>query len=136
MIRSLKIIFFIFLLNTFSHAQETFPINCVQESFKPVYAFINANIIISSEKEIKNGTLLIQDNLIIGVDSNLSIPENAITYDLKGDYIYPSFIDLYSSYGLKKPSKKSSGFGPQYESEKNGPYSWNEAIHPEIHASH
>jgi hypothetical protein len=37
----------------------------VQESFKPVYAFINANIIISSEKEIKNGTLLIQDNLII-----------------------------------------------------------------------
>ena len=136
MIRSLKIIFFIFLLNTFSHAQETFPINGVQESFKPVYAFINANIIISSEKEIKNGTLLIQDNLIIGVDSNLSIPENAITYDLKGDYIYPSFIDLYSSYGLKKPSKKSSGFGPQYESEKNGPYSWNEAIHPEIHASH
>ena len=136
MIRSLKIIFFIFLLNTFSHAQETLPINGVQESFKPVYAFINANIIISSEKEIKNGTLLIQDNLIIGVDSNLSIPENAITYDLKGDYIYPSFIDLYSSYGLKKPSKKSSGFGPQYESEKNGPYSWNEAIHPEIHASH
>lgn len=136
MIRSLKIIFFIFLLNTFSHAQETFPINGVQESFKPVYAFINANIIISSEKEIKNGTLLIQDNLIIGVDSNLSIPENAITYDLKGDYIYPSFIDLYSRYGLKKPSKKSSGFGPQYESEKNGPYSWNEAIHPEIHASH
>ena len=136
MIRSLKIIFFIFLLNTFSYAQETFPINGVQESFKPVYAFINANIIISSEKEIKNGTLLIQDNLIIGVDSNLSIPENAITYDLKGDYIYPSFIDLYSSYGLKKPSKKSSGFGPQYESEKNGPYSWNEAIHPEIHASH
>ena len=62
MIRSLKIIFFIFLLNTFSHAQETFPINGVQESFKPVYAFINANIIISSEKEIKNGTLLIQDN--------------------------------------------------------------------------
>ena len=136
MIRSLKIIFFIFLLNTFSYAQETFPINGVQESFKPVYAFINANIIISSEKEIKNGTLLIQDNLIIGVDSNLSIPENAITYDLKGDYIYPSFIDLYSSYGLKNPSKKSSGFGPQYESEKNGPYSWNEAIHPEIHASH
>jgi hypothetical protein len=109
MTRSLKIIFFIFLLNTFSHAQETFPINGVQESFKPVYAFINANIIISSEKEIKNGTLLIQDNLIIGVDSNLSIPENAITYDLKGDYIYPSFIDLYSSYGLKKPSKKSAG---------------------------
>ncbi len=136
MIRSLKIIFFIFLLNTFSHAQETFPINGVQESFRPVYAFINANIIISSEKEIKNGTLLIKDNLIVGVDSNLSIPENAITYDLKGDYIYPSFIDLYSSYGLKKPSKKSSGFSPQYESKKNGPYSWNEAIHPETHASH
>ena len=72
MIRSLKIIFFIFLLNTFSYAQETFPINGVQESFKPVYAFINANIIISSEKEIKNGTLLIKDNLIIGVDQNIT----------------------------------------------------------------
>ena len=52
MIRYLKVIFFLFLLNTFSYAQETFPINGVKESFKPVYAFINANIIISSEKEI------------------------------------------------------------------------------------
>ena len=136
MIRYLKVIFFLFLLNTFSYAQETFPINGVKESFKPVYAFINANIIISSEKEIQNGILLIKDNLIIDVDSNLTVPENAIIYDLKGDYIYPSFIDLYSSYGLQKPNKKSSGFGPQYESKKNGPYSWNEAIHPETHASH
>ena len=118
MIRYLKVIFFLFLLNTFSYAQETFPINGVKESFKPVYAFINANIIISSEKEIQNGILLIKDNLIIDVDSNLTVPENAIIYDLKGDYIYPSFIDLYSSYGLQKPNKKSSGFGPQYDSKK------------------
>ena len=46
MIRYLKVIFFLFLLNTFSYAQETFPSNGVKESFKPVYAFINANIII------------------------------------------------------------------------------------------
>ena len=129
-------IFILSILCKGIYAQETFPVNGVAENFKTVYAFTNANIIISHDKKIKNGTLLIKDNLIIGVDSNLEIPKNAVVYDLKGDYIYPSFIDLYSNYGLEKPKKTSSGYTPQYESNKKGAYSWNQAIHPEVDASY
>ena len=131
----LKVVFVLFIFCEFLFAQENFPKNGISENFKPTYAFKNANIIISPNEQIKNGVLIIKDDIIINVDSNLEIPENAITFDLQGDYIYPSFIDLFSDYGLSKVERKNTGYAPQYESNKKGAYSWNQAIHPEIHAS-
>ena len=115
-------------------AQETFPINGVSNTFEAIYAFTNAHIFTSPGNEIENGILLIQGDKIIAVDSNLTIPEGAIIKDLNGDYIYPSFIDLYSDYGLAKVSSGKYNYRPQYESSKAGAYHWNEAIHPEINA--
>ena len=116
-------------------AQETFPVNGVAQNFKPIHVFKNANIILNPNHEIKNGILIIQGNKIISVDSSLEIPIGAIIHDLNGDYIYPSFIELYSDYGLKKAKKGEYSYRPQYESNKAGAYHWNEAIHPEIDAS-
>ena len=116
-------------------AQETFPVNGVGNNFEPIYAFTNAHIVINPSNEIENGILLIQGNKIIAVDSNLNIPDGAIIFDLNGDYIYSSFIDLYSDYGLPKAQKSKYSYRPQYESKKSGAYHWNEAIHPEICAS-
>ena len=55
--------------------------------------------------------------------------------DLKGKSIYPSFIDLYSNYGLPeaKPPQRGRG-GPQMLSKKDGAYSWNQALKPEFRA--
>tara|TARA_B100000902_G_scaffold52161_1_gene58872 strand:+ start:840 stop:3854 length:3015 start_codon:yes stop_codon:yes gene_type:complete len=126
---------FIFISITI-HGQETFPVNGVENNFIPTYAFINANLIISPEKNIKNGTLIIQGDKIIQADSNVMIPENAIIQNVNGDYIYPSFIDLYSDYGLiKKTKNEKKSRRPQYKSNKSGAYHWNQAIHPEVHAS-
>ena len=116
-------------------AQETFPVNGVAETFNPIYAFTDATIISSPGVIYKNSTLLIQGEKILGLDSNLSIPNGAIIYDLNGNYIYPSFIDLYSDYGLPKAKKEKYSYRPQYKSKKAGAYHWNEAIHPEINAS-
>ena len=77
-------------------AQETFPLNGVSNNFEPIYAFTNAHIVLNPTNAIANGTLLIKGDKIIAVDSNLNIPKGAIIKDLAGDYIYPSFIDLYS----------------------------------------
>ena len=135
--KNLVKLLFLFLISYYnSYGQEAFPVNGVDENYKPTYAFINAHIVISGEKEIKNGTLIIRDRIILEVDSNIAIPNDAIVYNLKGDYVYPSFIDLYSDYGLKKTEKESSSYRPQYKSKKKGAYHWNQAIHPEIHASH
>ena len=115
-------------------SQESFPENGVKSTFSPIYAFTNAHLVISPEKEFVNGTLIIQGDKILAADSIVSIPEGAIIKDLKGDYIYPSFIDLYSDYGLTKPIRGEYSYRPQYESSKTGAYHWNEAIHPEINA--
>ena len=116
-------------------AQETFPVNGVLGTFKPIYAFTNANIISKAGVEFKKGTLIIKGDKILALDTNLNIPKGAIIYDLNGDYIYPSFIDLFSSYGLPKVKKRKHNKRPQYKSKKTGAYHWNEAIHPEINAS-
>ena len=135
--KNLIIILFVIIFNySYSFSQESFPVNGVANNFKPIHAFTNAHIVISSNKEIKKGTLLIKDNIILNVDSNITIPEGAIIHDLNGDYIYPSFIDLYSNYGLKETKKKDSDYMPQYKSNKKGPYYWNQAIHPEVIASY
>ena len=133
----MKIIQIAFALTLFNQifAQETFPLNGVEENFDPIYAFTNANIISQPGVEFKNSTLIIQGNKILKLDSNLNIPEGAIVYDLKGNYIYPSFIDLNSNYGLPKVKKGKYNYRPQYKSNKPGAYHWNQAIHPEIDAS-
>ena len=130
------LILMIFNISTF-FGQETFPLNGVKDNFNPIYAFTNAHIFITPEKKIKNGTLIVQDGKVIAADTNLIIPKDAIIKNLNGEYIYPSFIDLYSDYGIKKPIKKErKSRSPQYKSDKIGAYHWNQAIHPETQASH
>lgn len=117
-------------------AQEVFPIEGVKENFLPVYAFTNAKIIATAETEYQNGILIIQGNKIISVGEamNITIPEGAIVYDLEGDYIYPSFIDLYTNYGLPEIKKGIYSYRPQYKRKTKGAFHWNQAIHPEIDA--
>ena len=115
-------------------AQETFPVNGVADNYKPIYAFTNATIISSPGVEYKKSTLLIQGRKVLALDSNLNIPNDAIIYDLNGDYIYPSFIDLSSDYGLPRAEKEKYNYRPQYKNKKEGAYHWNQAIHPEINA--
>ena len=132
--RALKIII-LFVFYSHLQAQEVFSIDGVKENFIPIYAFTNAKIIASPETEYQNGVLIIQGDKIISVGEaiNITIPDGAIVFDLEGDYIYPSFIELYSNYGLPE-IKKIYSYRPQYERNKTGAYHWNEAIHPEIDA--
>ena len=126
----------IILLSIFcfpSFGQETFPVNGVTTEFEPIYAFINAHII-NPDNEISNGILLIQGDKILQVDTVVQIPKDAIITDLKGDFVYPSFIDLNTQYGLPKTKSKERSFRPQYDSKKEGAFHWNQAIHPEINA--
>ena len=134
--RLLLTAFFLAISCIWVFGQETFPVNGVNSSFEPIYAFTNAHIVISPNSEIKNGSLLIQGDRILAVDSNLTIPKGSIINDLQGDFIYPSFIDLYTNYGLPEIKERESySYRPQYKSKKKGAYHWNEAIHPEINAS-
>lgn len=129
----LLLIFSIFLTKT--HAQDYFPNNESIHSKNDNYTvFTNATIYVTPTQKIEKATLLIQDGKVTGVGNNISIPKNSITINLEGKTIYPSFIDIYTSFGVEKPKSNSgSGRSPLYDTQRAG-YYWNESIRSEVNA--
>jgi imidazolonepropionase-like amidohydrolase len=121
------------------HAQETFPVNGVADKRSKVYAFTNATIVKDAQTVLQNATLLISDGKIISTSTAITIPKDAVVIDCKDKYIYPSFVDIYSDYGIAAPQRGAGGFnfsGPaQLTSSTKGAYGWNQAIKPETDAS-
>ncbi|MBI2280473.1 MAG: amidohydrolase family protein [Bacteroidetes bacterium] len=126
-----------FLLGSFifAKAQETFITNGTKNKIQNYYAFKNATIFVDYQTKIENGVLIIKERKVVevGTTSAVKIPANAVVYDLKGKFIYPSLIDIYTDYGMPKVEKDGkSRFSQQFETEKKGAYNWNQAVHPEV----
>jgi imidazolonepropionase-like amidohydrolase len=119
----------------FSTAQVTFPVNGVADPREGCYAFTNATIVKDGQTTIPNATLVIRDGLIIGAGAGLALPKDAVIINCSGKYIYPSFIDVYSDYGITVPERPARGFDfrapAQLSSTTKGAFNWNQAIHPE-----
>lgn len=133
----IRIVFFsIFILaaSFLCGAQETFPVNGIHNKQHLIYAFTNAKVYVDYKTIIDNSTLLIQDGKVISVGGS-SIPKGGVVYDLKGKYIYPSIIDLSSSYGMPKVTKSKGGREPQLEKKIPSGFGWNQAIKPETVAA-
>lgn len=112
-------------------AQDYFPKNDgVKEENHNFTAFTNATLYISPNKVVKKGTLIVQDGKVFASGKGISIPNNAIVVDLDEKYIYPSFIESYSGFGIEKPKRESGGRSPQYDPTREGFY-WNDHIRPE-----
>jgi imidazolonepropionase-like amidohydrolase len=130
--RKLFFLLFILSLNVLQ-AQDYFPTDAgVKTTENTIYAFTNATIYVTPDKVIKKGTLLIKDGKVVSVGKSVKIPKGTPITDLSGKTIYPSFIDIYSDFGLAQPSKTR---GPrsrtrQYKATREG-YYWNDHIRPE-----
>ncbi|MFT5820166.1 MAG: imidazolonepropionase-like amidohydrolase [Crocinitomix sp.] len=133
MIKNIFFGIFALLLGLQTNAQDIEPENGVINS-KETVAFTNARIVVSATETIERGTLVIKDGVIINVGVAVIAPKNAIKIDLKGYTLYPSFIDIHASEGVEKSSLKKKGMGPQLSTLKEGPYYWNQSIHPEVDA--
>ncbi len=121
-------------LSTFTFlAQDYFPKNDgVQSKNTNNMAFINAKIHISPSQIIEKGTLLIKDGKVVATGTSVNIPKNTTVVDLSGKSIYPSFIDIYSDFGIEKP-KREGRRNPQYDASRTG-YYWNDHVMPENNA--
>lgn len=131
-------VLWVFLCPLFTKAQSTFPVNGVNNPQISRYTFINATIYVSAELVIEGGTLEIEDGKIKAVKKKgEKYDTTAILIDVGGNYIYPSFIDVYSSYGMPATAEKKRERGgmPQYETNTKGAFGWNEALKAETQAS-
>ncbi len=121
------------------YSQETFPRNDVLDNREDAFAFIHATIITDPETKLENATLIIKNGKIENVGPGIPIPKGYTTIDLKGKYIYPSFIDLNTNYGIpeQERQRRGGGFGAaeQIQSATRGAYNANEAIKAQYNAS-
>ncbi|MDX1753367.1 MAG: amidohydrolase family protein [Salinimicrobium sediminis] len=118
-------------------AQEYFPKNdAVKAGVNTNFTvFKNANIYVDPSNYITGGMLAVREGKVTAVGKNIKIPANAVVIDLKGKTIYPSFIDLYTNFGIEAPKAEnnSNRGNPQYDATREG-YYWNDHIRPETTA--
>ena len=120
------ILFFTIQLSSFS--QEYFPTNIDIKSELKTYILIeNATVIVSPGEIIKDGSILVKDGKIVEIGSDFSVPNNTVKYDMSGLYVYPSFVDVSSSFGTKNPSNTSRSRSTEYKASRQG-YYWNDHI--------
>jgi imidazolonepropionase-like amidohydrolase len=120
------------------HAQTSFPVNGVADERSGYYVFTNATIVKDAATTLSSATMVIKDGVIKAIGKDIAIPKDAVTIDCKGRYIYPSFIDIYTDYGMPAPQPGTGGFnffGPtQFNSATKGAYGWNQSIKSEVDA--
>lgn len=133
--RIFKLLIVLLTINL-SFAQDYFPKNDgVKQTFKNVVAVTNATVYTSSTTRIDKATILIKDDKILEIGAQIAIPKEATIIDATGKTIYPSFIDLFTEFGIQKPqAKPRNSRSPQYDSERNG-YYWNDHIRADFNAS-
>ena len=128
-----KLLFVLFFLSiSLVHSQDYFPTNLgVKTSKSILVAFTNATTYVTPDNIIQKGTLLVKDGKVADVGKSVKIPEGTKIIDLDGKMIYPSFIDIYTDFGIAKPKRNpSESRSSQYEAEREG-YYWNDHIRPE-----
>ena len=131
----LLLLSFFFLVGIPLQAQETFPTNGVNDYREGLYVFTNATIHKSHKEKVENGTMIIKNGKIVAIGTRIPVPNGAISIDLQGKHIYPSFIDLHANYGMPEVKRGERTRGRrQMLSKKDGAYMWNQALKPEMRA--
>src|SRR5688572_6480485 len=100
----------LFVMHSAATAQVTFPVNGIADPKAKCFAFTNATIVKDAQTTLKNATLVIREGRIVGTGTGVTIPKDAVVIDCSGKYIYPSFIDIYSDYGISTPQRIVAGF--------------------------
>lgn len=127
--------FALFLCSGLLFSQDYFPENESVKSKNNNYrAFTNAKIYVSPNQIIEKGTLLIKNGKVVQVGSSVQIPKNSVVEDVSGLSIYPSFIDIFTDFGIAKPKRaQGNGRSAQYGPSREGFY-WNDHIMAENNA--
>lgn len=118
-----------FLLVGNLYAQQIDPVIGLANDNPNTVAFTNAIIHVDPFQTIERGTMLIRKGRVVQVGTAAEWPAGTVVYDLEGKHVYPSFIDLYSNYGMPKPTES------KVPEETDHQFYWNPAIKPEYRAA-
>lgn len=135
--RKIQLLSLFLLAALCGRAQETFPVNDVRDIRPGTYAFTNATLIVNASTRIDGGTLLVRNGKIEKAGKDIAVPAGYMRIDLAGKFVYPSFVDIHTNYGIPRAEAgPGQGFGgqEQIQSKTKGAYSPNQAIKSEYDA--
>jgi imidazolonepropionase-like amidohydrolase len=84
-----------FLIGSPAHAQK-------EPGYQGPFALTNAQIVTTPSDTIDSGTLVIRDDSIAAVGTNVSVPGDVQTIDCDGLTVYPGLIDSGTHLGLEE----------------------------------
>ncbi len=120
-------------------AQYRLPQAKLSDEKSHTFLLYNATIIPAPGQKLEAASLYVKDGKIAAIGKDISVPAGTYRRDAKGAWVYPSFIDLFSSYGISASTggkqDRTYPMGPQYESSRPGAFLWNQALKPETDAS-
>lgn len=122
----------LFLTVQWLHSQVTFPVNGVRDPERQLIHITNAIIHLDTGTVLDPGEMLIRSGIIEGLDKKVNRPGDAVSIDLQGMHVYPSFIEPLSNYGMPEPKRGNTNNAML--SSREGAYSWNEALRTEMKA--
>ena len=126
-----KVLLLFCLLSFGLFAQDYFPENKGVKTRTSNYTAVKSAIIhVSPTQTIENATLLFKDGKIVEVGKNVKLPKNTVVVDAKGKHVYPSFVEVYSDFGIKDIATAARSSQPQYNPNRKG-YYWNDHVRPE-----
>lgn len=127
----LSVFLFSCFLVLLGQAQTTFPENGAPYYADRLYIIKGATVHVDPETTLDKADVWIKEGRFQQVTQGKTLPIQAVIVEAKGRHVYPSFIELYSSYGLPEKKSGERRQGPQYKRTEKGAMGWNEAIHPE-----
>lgn len=137
-------VFFTGCCSTFTLAQipasSTFPTNGTLDKHLVKTMLEHATVHVDASTVLHDATVVLFRGEILEVKSGGSDSSNplvsgaVVRLDLTGFHLYPSFVDIHSSYGLPEVKPAEWSRTPQYETNIKGAYGWNQSVRPEIDA--
>ena len=114
-------------------ASSTFPVNGTLDKHLVKVVLEHGTVHVDASTVLKDATVVLFRGNIQAINPE-SVTGPTVRLDLTGYHLYPSFVDLHSSYGLPDVKPAEWSRSPQYETNIKGAYGWNQAIRPEIDA--
>jgi imidazolonepropionase-like amidohydrolase len=103
------------------------------------FVLSNLTLVQGPGQKIENAYVHVKGGKIESTGGKANKPIGIQEIDLQGAWLYPSFIEINSSYGLNlagnseaPKTRQKTDPSPQYDSKRAGNYLWNQALMPEF----
>ncbi len=126
------------LMSAMAVSQDNYPVTGISDVRPGFFGLTNAKVVVSWDSEPALMDILIDGERIVKTGKKISFPEGTAIIDLKGKTIYPSFVDIYTSYGISQQRNETTNpmerymrqmqRGPVEEKPRIADY-WNQGIH-------